>query len=271
MSAAARRPRILCVDDEPAILEAVRDSLGRVFEVRVADNGPDALAALKRERHSYAVVISDMRMPGMSGATVLRESKRIAPLAVRILLTGYSDADSAIKAVNEGQIFRFLSKPCPSDQLQRVCAAAVGQHRLLSAERRVFEHTQYDTIDALSDLLAADRGVARAAAAVAREAGLDEAREVELAAKLLTWAPGTLSANVAERLPQLASVVDMVHAALMPPDLDAARSTGGEILRFVADLRAAGSEPGSALAALRARAGTCDPRLLDAFGRALDA
>jgi CheY-like chemotaxis protein len=88
MIAASPRPRILCVDDEPAIHEGFRDNLGRVFEVRVADNGPDALAALKREPESYTVVISDMRMPGMSGATVLREAKRIAPLAVRILLTG---------------------------------------------------------------------------------------------------------------------------------------------------------------------------------------
>ena len=89
--AAPTKPRILCVDDEPMVLEGLRDSLRRSFDVRVATSGADGLALLSENRRDYAVVISDMRMPVMSGSVFLREARRVAPLAVRMLLTGYAD------------------------------------------------------------------------------------------------------------------------------------------------------------------------------------
>ena len=125
MPRAGGKPTILCVDDEPLVLEGLQDALRRAFDVRVAASGPEGLALLKCRPRDFAVVMSDMRMPQMTGSIFLREARRIAPLAVRILLTGYTDADAAIDAVNDGQIFRFLSKPCCHEELLKVCAEAL--------------------------------------------------------------------------------------------------------------------------------------------------
>ena len=110
-SAPARRilpadaARVLCVDDEPHVLEGLRDSLRRSFDVRVAESGSAGLALLEQDPDGYAVVLSDMRMPGMSGAAFLSQARRLAPNAVRVLLTGHADVEAAISAVNDGQLF----------------------------------------------------------------------------------------------------------------------------------------------------------------------
>lgn len=102
--------RVLLVDDEPNVLSALRRSLrGRGFEVRCAASGAEGLELLQRE--PVDAIISDMRMPGMSGAEFLHASLAWAPDAVRILLTGYADIGSAVQAINEGEVFRYVSKP----------------------------------------------------------------------------------------------------------------------------------------------------------------
>jgi len=128
------RERILCVDDEPQVLQGLAWQLGRRYEVCTAAGGADALAILERDP-GIAVVISDMRMPGMSGAAFLAEARRIAPQTVRILLTGQTDLAAAIAAVNEGQVQCFLSKPCPPAKLQEAVGAAIRRHREASADR----------------------------------------------------------------------------------------------------------------------------------------
>ena len=145
---------MLCVDDEPLVLEGLRDVLSRGFDVRVAESGREALELLEHDHDGYAVVLSDMRMPGMSGASFLAEAKRIAPLAVRMLLTGHADTESAVRAVNDGQIFRFLTKPCDRGELYGACTAAVQQHRLMAAERVLVEQAVDGGIRALRDVLA---------------------------------------------------------------------------------------------------------------------
>src|SRR5919108_3505283 len=147
-------PRVLCDDDEPHVLEGLRDSLRRSFDVSVADSGSAGLALLEKDPDGYAVVVSDMRMPGMSGAAFLSQAKRVAPNAVRVLLTGHADVEAAISAVNDGQLFRFLTKPCSREELLRTCAAALGQHRLLVAERVLLHQTLRGAIKALVDVLA---------------------------------------------------------------------------------------------------------------------
>lgn len=102
--------RLLLVDDEPNVLRALRRSLrGRGFEIHTAADGAEALALL--QRIPMDAIVCDMRMPGLSGAEVLKASIALAPNAVRVLLTGYSDIASTVKAVNEGEIFRYLAKP----------------------------------------------------------------------------------------------------------------------------------------------------------------
>jgi diguanylate cyclase (GGDEF)-like protein len=125
--ARAARERILCVDDEPQVLRGLALQLGRRYDVRTAASGAEALAILDRDP-AIVAVISDMRMPGMSGAAFLAEARRLAPRTARILLTGQTDLASAVAAVNEGHIHCFLSKPCPPGKLQEaVCAAIVRQ------------------------------------------------------------------------------------------------------------------------------------------------
>ena len=107
---------VLCVDDEPQILEALALTLGQRFYVNMAASAEAALARLYEIPHT-AVIISDMRMPRMNGAEFLAASRKIAPHARRLLITGHCDVPTAVAAVNEGQIFRFLTKPCASADL----------------------------------------------------------------------------------------------------------------------------------------------------------
>ncbi len=146
-------PHVLCVDDEPQVLEGLKLQLHRRYEVLTATNARDALAILGSTEYP-AVIISDMKMPGMDGANFLSQARRIAPNSVRILLTGQANLQSAISAVNDGQIFRFLIKPCPPNTLLTAVDAAAQQHRLLTAERVLVEQTLHGSIKAMMDVLA---------------------------------------------------------------------------------------------------------------------
>jgi EAL domain-containing protein (putative c-di-GMP-specific phosphodiesterase class I)/PleD family two-component response regulator len=129
--AVERSGRILCVDDETRVLEGLAAILRKRFDVVTATSGEAALEQLSHGP-DIDVIISDMRMPGMSGAEFLSRSRAVAPGAQRILLTGHADVASAIAAVNEGQVFRFLTKPCPPVVL--VAAVQAGVERVRTAE-----------------------------------------------------------------------------------------------------------------------------------------
>jgi response regulator RpfG family c-di-GMP phosphodiesterase len=121
--------RVLLVDDEPNVLSALRRSLrGRGFEIVTANSGDEALALLQRQ--PVDAIVSDMRMPGMSGAELLKASLALAPDAVRVLLTGYADIGSAVQAVNEGEIFRYLAKPWDDTFLHQVLRDGLARKAL---------------------------------------------------------------------------------------------------------------------------------------------
>jgi hypothetical protein len=100
------------------------------------------------------VVVSDLQMPGMDGITLLSSLRKVSPDTVRVLLTGHADVDAAIAAVNEGNIFRFLRKPCPPGALLRALEASVEQYRLITAERVLLEQTLRGSLKTLTDILA---------------------------------------------------------------------------------------------------------------------
>jgi CheY-like chemotaxis protein len=152
-------PRVLCVDDEPRVVEGLVLHLRRDYDVHTALSGDEALKKLKQVGGA-AVVISDMRMPAMDGATLLHNVMRGYPDAARILLTGEPGRDSAVAAVNKAQIFRFLTKPCPPDQLRAAVEAGVMHHRLVGAERTILKETLVGCIKALTDVLAITNPVA---------------------------------------------------------------------------------------------------------------
>lgn len=136
--ATAPKPRVLCVDDEPLVLAGLARTLRPYCDVRTAVGGRAGIEALAAAPDT-AVVISDLRMPELDGATFLACVRRIAPDVVRILLTGQADVASAIAVVNEGQVFRFLLKPIASNFLRSTVEAAVVQYRAFRDERALLE------------------------------------------------------------------------------------------------------------------------------------
>lgn len=153
------KPIVLCVDDEARVVEGLALHLRRDYTVHTALSGEEGLQKL-RELGGVAVVVSDMRMPNMDGATFLGHVMRSHPDTTRILLTGEPGRDVAVSAVNQGQIFRFLTKPCPPDQLKAAIEAGVIQHRLVTAERVLLQETLIGSIQALIDVLAMTNPVA---------------------------------------------------------------------------------------------------------------
>jgi CheY-like chemotaxis protein len=201
------RPVILCVDDEPRVLEGLSMHLGRYHDVLTATSGREGLELL-RDKRGIAVVISDMRMPVMDGATFLASARQIAPHAVRMLLTGQTEVEAAIDAVNEGQIFRFLTKPCPPPTLMRAIEAALEQHRLINAERVLLEQTLHGSIKALTDVLAlvdpisfgrANR-IKRLVSELCNQLNVQERWQVEVAAMLSQLGYITLPSETVEKL-----------------------------------------------------------------------
>jgi len=181
---AAERPRILCVDDEVGVLEGLDLILGRRFKVETATSGAAGIDVLARHR-DVAVVISDMRMPGMDGAEFLARVRTVAPDAIRILLTGHADLRSAISAVNDGQIFRFLTKPCPPASLAMAIDAACEHRRLITAERVLLEETLQGSIKALVDVLAIVNPIAFGRATRIKKTSLEIADKLGLAPRWL--------------------------------------------------------------------------------------
>jgi response regulator RpfG family c-di-GMP phosphodiesterase len=156
---AEKLPSVLCVDDEPRIVDSMAVHLRRSYEVLTAHGGQSALNTIK-EKGPPAVIVSDMRMPEMDGATLLKQVRHLYPETTRILLTGEPGRDAVVAAINEGQIFRFLTKPCPPDTLRSAIEAGVVQHRLVVAERVLLQETLIGCIKMLIDVLAITNTVA---------------------------------------------------------------------------------------------------------------
>jgi len=203
----AERPRILCVDDEPLVLQGLRRTLRPRFEVTIATGGLEGLGQLQ-EGAPFAVILSDMRMPVMDGAQFLTRARQLAPDSVRILLTGHADLDSALAAVNHGQIFRFLTKPCPPEVLLDALQAGAEQFRLVHAERELLEQTLTGAVKALSELLALSNPTAfgraarvhRTVAALCARLSPPDRWAIEVAAQLSQVGCIQLPAAVAEKL-----------------------------------------------------------------------
>ena len=149
-AASIDRYRILVVDDEPNVLSALQRSLrGHGYQVTTALGGELALAMLE-ELQPHAI-ISDMRMPGMNGAEFLKASRTHCPDTVRVLLTGYADINSALQAVNEGEIFRYLTKPWDDAQLAAALDEGLERHRLRAERDRLLRLTEQQNTE-LQDL-----------------------------------------------------------------------------------------------------------------------
>lgn len=145
--------RILCVDDDPNILAGIQRNLRKQFSIDIAIGAGEGLKILAEEE-PYAIVVADMQMPRMNGIDFLKQVKVKAPDTIRIMLTGNADQKTAVEAVNEGHVFRFLTKPCAPETLATTLNAGLQQHRLAVAERELLKQTLNGSIKVMTDILA---------------------------------------------------------------------------------------------------------------------
>jgi response regulator RpfG family c-di-GMP phosphodiesterase len=183
--------KILFVDDDSNLLASFRRQLRNQFLVDISSDGKLGLESITHQG-PYAIIVSDFRMPGMDGVQFLSRAREIAPDSVRMLLTGYADVQTAIEAVNEGNIFRLLTKPCPPETLTKALTAGIKQYQLVTAERELLEKTLSGSIKVLSEVLSlvnpeafgrAAR-IARYVRQIASKMGLSEVWPFETAAML---------------------------------------------------------------------------------------
>ena len=183
--------KILCVDDDPNILQGYKRALRKDFDISIAEGGEPGLALIAQEG-PFAVIVSDMRMPGMDGVQFLSRVKETAPNSVRVMLTGNSDQQTAMSAVNEGSIFRFLNKPCPPETLAQTLTAGLEQYRLLTAEKQLLEETLNNSLQVMVDILSLTNATAfsrstrlkRLASDIALQLNVRDAWQVKIAAML---------------------------------------------------------------------------------------
>lgn len=145
--------RILCVDDDASVLAGLQRNLRKHFALDTAVGGEQALATLSANG-PYAVVVADMQMPGMNGIQFLTKIQERAPDTVRVMLTGNADQKTAVDAVNQGHVFRFLNKPCEPDAMAATLQAALRQYQLVTSERDLLERTLNGSVKLLTDTLA---------------------------------------------------------------------------------------------------------------------
>jgi response regulator RpfG family c-di-GMP phosphodiesterase len=245
------QPAILCVDDDPCILDGLRRQLRKKFRVRTAMGCAEALETLAREG-PFGVVISDLQMPGMDGVQFLSRVRELSPRTIRIMLTGRADISTAMAAVNQGNIFRFLVKPCPPIVIEKVLEAAIDQYKLQVSEQQIMRESLLGCVQVLVEVLSFAQPAAfsrttrvrRHVREIAAAIGVGDSWEMEAAAMLsqigwVTLPPAILAkatgnqvmnpeelvafraqassaARILEKIPRLgpvARIVEMQHTA----------------------------------------------------------
>lgn len=199
--------KVLFVDDEQNILDTYRASLRKRFAVDTALGPVEGLEKVKGPG-TYAVVVSDLKMPDMDGITFLAKVQEASPDTVRVMLTGHADLASAISAVNQGSVFRFLTKPSPIDEMVRTLDIALKQYSLVVAERELLRGTLRGCIKVLTDILALvnpeafGRGerVKRLAANIGKQLKLKQMLYLDLAAMLCQMGCVTLTDTILDKV-----------------------------------------------------------------------
>jgi CheY-like chemotaxis protein len=243
--------KVLFVDDDPDILSLYKKLLQKQFQIETALDGKEGLATLN-ELGPFAVVVADMHMPDMDGINFLTRVKEISPDSVRIMLTGNADLHTAMDAVNEGNVFRFLIKPCSSELLEQSLNAGLRQYQLITAERELTRETLVGSVRMLMNVInqaepaIASRAnrITRYTKMIATQMQLPNLWEIELASMLsqlgcLILPPGilrklnsgyalslrekmmysshpSLGANVVTNIPRLESMSRMIGQQLKP-------------------------------------------------------
>ncbi|MDY6932836.1 MAG: response regulator [Spirochaetota bacterium] len=198
--------KILFVDDDANILSSFKRQLRNKYNLVTAESGIQGIAALT-EDGPFAVVVSDFRMPEMDGIEFLSKAREISPDTVRLMLTGQADMESSIKAINEGNIFRFLTKPCYMNDLKNALNAGIEQYRLITAEREILDRTLKGSIKILIDVLSIVSPITfsrafrlrKMARGIAERLKIERFWEIEIAAMLSQIGCVTLPTEILEK------------------------------------------------------------------------
>ena len=198
--------KVLLVDDDPDLLATFSRLFRKQFHIDTALAAGEGLKAVAKSG-PYAVIVSDMRMPGMDGIQFLSRVKEVVPDSVRIMLTGNADQETAVQAVNEGSIFRFLSKPCSPESFSNALLAGIDQYRLITAERELLEKTLSRSIKVLIDILSMVNPVAFSRAVhihkymrhIVSELGLKNSWQYEISAMLSQIGCVTIPSDIIEK------------------------------------------------------------------------
>jgi response regulator RpfG family c-di-GMP phosphodiesterase len=144
--------RVLLVDDDEALLAGLKRAHRKHYDITVAYGGQEAIEIIQKS-DPFAVIVSDFSMPEMTGTDLLMRVKHISPNSIRIMLTGNGESQTAIDAINRGEIFRFLNKPCHEEVFRTGINLAIEQFRLIHLERSLLEQTLRGSVKVLVDVL----------------------------------------------------------------------------------------------------------------------
>jgi response regulator RpfG family c-di-GMP phosphodiesterase len=151
--------KVLLIDDDPNVLQACQRILRKRFDLHTAIGAEEALMAI-RSSESYGVIVCDMKMPGRNGVELMQEFIKQSPDSVRIMLTGNADQKTASDAINLGKVFRFLTKPCPSELLAETITEAIEHYRRSVAEKELLTQTVQGAVRMLTEVLSVANPVA---------------------------------------------------------------------------------------------------------------
>jgi response regulator RpfG family c-di-GMP phosphodiesterase len=297
--------KVLFVDDEQLVLNAFQRTLRGEFEVFTAVSPEDGLAIIQTNG-PFAVVVSDLKMPKMDGFEFLSKVREISPETVCIILTGFADLEAAVKAVNAGNIFQLLTKPCPSETLTTAIDAAIKQFHLVATEKELLEGTLSGTIRVLTEALSVANPYAFGRAqrvkalvgSIAQTLGRDVSWELDLAAMLsqigcmglppkiledmaagkelsqdaqqLYNSHPSIGAGLLKQIPRMEPVAAMV--AEQNQDLQPQQPEGARFLKIATDydiLTSKGLEPHEAYGKLLACKTCYEPAFLEALGKVI--
>ncbi|MCU7938088.1 MAG: response regulator [gamma proteobacterium symbiont of Bathyaustriella thionipta] len=203
------KEKILFVDDDPNIINAFKRQLRKQFSLESAGSGQDGLKVLT-SKGPFAVVVADMQMPEMDGITFLKRVQKESPQSIRLMLTGNADQQTAVDAVNEGEVFRFLTKPCPTELLVKTLEAALTQYHLLQAEKELLEGTLNGSIKLLTEVLSIVAPAVFERAVSLRETAVELARSLRITN---TW-----------DMEMATMLADIAYVTLPPETLEKSRS-----------------------------------------------
>jgi len=198
--------RVLFVDDDTRLLQNYQKQLSSHFSIHTYQSGVEALENLQCEE-PFAVVICDYDMPGLDGLNFLCKARKIAPHTVRIMLTGVPHLELAVDAINQGDFFRFLIKPCPIERMVTAIVDGIRYHQLLESEKDLLDKTLKGAVRALQETLATCNPLAfqrsqqltTLAENLARQVKMENLWEVTCAAMLSQIGCITLSNEIVEK------------------------------------------------------------------------